>query len=100
MSFSPPGLRMGAGLSVIGLLLLFGLYKRDQRGRPRGAPRGARLRALLPGANGANGVAVADDGTVRVAGVPLPRVVLPDEDPVEAVGVVEVITGEAKEVQA
>ena len=128
MSFSPPGLRMGAGMSVVGLLMLFGLYKRDQRGRGHDGPRAGRLRALLvrsggPAASAAptvpdsSSVAVtvvepdaepatepagesvaelaaelasklaaepaseptAPDGTVLVAGVPLPRFVLPDE---------------------
>ena len=55
MSFSPPGLRLGAGLTVVGLLMLFGLYKRDQRGRGARRPgrrRGGRLRMLLPGSRG------------------------------------------------
>jgi uncharacterized membrane protein YfhO len=47
LSYSPPGLHLGAGLSVVGLLMLFGLYKRDQRGRGRsGTPWGARIRAV------------------------------------------------------
>jgi hypothetical protein len=116
MSFSPPGLRLGAGLTVVGLLMLFGLYKRDQRGRGHdatGGGRGGRFRMLLPGTHGmavpvstaANvtvvepvgepaGELVPDDGTVLVAGVPLPRFVLPDET------VAPVAADEGKEMQA
>ncbi|MBS2532243.1 YfhO family protein [Catenulispora sp. NF23] len=90
MSFSPPGLHMGMGLTAVGLVMLFGLYKRDQRGRERGAPPGGRVRALIQ--------RVDVHRTAPVSGVPSPRFVPPQEDPVEPVPVA--IADETEEVQA